>query len=167
MGAPQPIGTAVVTVSDSSFRGEREDRSGPAVAAEAERWDLRVVARALVPDEPDVIRRTLLELCGRPDVRLVFTTGGTGLSPRDHTPEATRALLEKDVPGIVELMRWESFKSTPRAALSRAVAGVRNGTLIINLPGSVKGATECLQAVAAILPHAVELIAGQKVQCGG
>lgn len=167
MSAPKPINTVVITVSDSGFRGEREDKSGPAVEAEVQRMGMCVVGRALVPDEPEHIRQKLLEFSARPDVQVILTTGGTGISPRDNTPEATRTVLEKEIPGLVELMRLESFKSTPRAALTRAVAGVRNGTLIINLPGSVKGARECLQAIAAVIPHAVELIGSEKVQCGG
>jgi molybdenum cofactor synthesis domain-containing protein len=161
------INAVVITVSDSSWRGEREDKSGPAVAAALDKLNIRVVARETVPDEPDRIEEKLIVYSECPDVNLILTTGGTGISPRDNTPEATRAVIEKDIPGLVELMRWESFKATPRAALSRAVAGVRNKTLIVNLPGSVKGATECLQAIAGVIPHAIELIGGDKVQCGG
>ncbi|MBI1745831.1 MAG: MogA/MoaB family molybdenum cofactor biosynthesis protein [Acidobacteria bacterium] len=161
------LNTVVITVSDSGYRGERKDKSGPAVAAEAKRLNMPVIDQALVSDDPEIIKQKLIEFSDRPDVNVILTTGGTGLSPRDNTPEATRAVLEKEIPGLIELMRWASFKTTPRAALTRAVAGVRSQTLIINLPGSVKGAGECLQAIADLIPHAVELICGEKVRCGG
>lgn len=155
------IKAAVITVSDSAHRGEREDRSGPAVAAALERAGATVVARDLVPDDIELIKQRLEQYCARDDVNLVVTTGGTGLSPRDNTPEATLAVVDKVVPGLAELMRSEGLKSTPMAALSRSVCGVRRRALIINLPGSVRGATESLAPLLPLLPHALELIAGE------
>lgn len=154
------INAVVITVSDSCWRKEREDKSGPAVEAELKILSINVVGREIVPDEPHVIKEKLLEYSAHEQVDLIVTTGGTGIGPRDNTPEATRAAIEKDIPGLIELMRLESFKSTLRAALTRAVAGVRNKTLIVNLPGSTKGARECLRAISSVIPHAVELIQG-------
>ena len=119
----------------------------------------------ILPDERGVIAARLLRGCGD-GLRLIVTTGGTGLSPRDVTPEATSEVIEKTVPGIAELMRFEGFKSTPKAALSRAVAGIRGQTLIINLPGSVKGVRECLGAVRPILDHAVDTLKQSSLGCG-
>jgi molybdopterin adenylyltransferase len=148
-----------VTVSDKSSRGEREDLGGPAIRsalADAEFVDYRVV-----PDEQDIIAAALRELCSRDDVDVVLTTGGTGLAPRDVTPQATLAVIDYEVPGIGEVMRAESVKVTPMGMLSRAVAGVRGGTLIVNLPGSPKAVKEILAAIAPALPHAVETLRGE------
>lgn len=150
---------AVVTVSDSCSRGERVDLSGPAVAEALERRGFRVVGRALVADERGAIKEKLIELCAV--ARLVVTTGGTGIAPRDVTPEATRAVCERLIEGIAEQMRTEGIRKTRFAALSRAVCGVRGTTLILNLPGSPSGAVESLEAVIDLLPHALELIAGK------
>ena len=120
-----------------------------------------------MPDEFEIIRQKLTEQSQAPDIDLIVTTGGTGLAPRDVTPEATAAVIEKAVPGLAELMRREGMKGNPRAALSRAVVGVRNKTLIINLPGSVKGVRESLAAISGILGHALEVISGNTVRCGG
>jgi molybdopterin adenylyltransferase len=156
-----------MTISDSASRGEREDTSGPTARQELERLGCEVIEVHVIPDETERIKESLLNCCQSNDTDLVVTAGGTGLSPRDVTPEATAAVVEKEVPGMAELMRLEGMKSTPRAALSRALVGVRNQTLIINLPGSVKGVRESLGAIAPVLSHALEVISGNTVRCGG
>jgi molybdopterin adenylyltransferase len=157
----------VITVSDSASRGERQDLSGPAAREELEKIGCEVSDVQIVPDEFEIIRQKLAEQSEAPDVDLIVTTGGTGLAPRDVTPEATAAVIERAVPGLAELMRLEGMKSKPRAALSRAVVGVRNKTLIINLPGSVKGVRESLAAISRVIGHALEVISGNTVRCGG
>jgi len=149
---------AVLTVSDSCSRGEKEDLSGPSVAKALERRNFQVVARSMVADERDAIEQKLIELCL--SSRLVITTGGTGIAPRDITPEATVAVCDRLVEGIAENMRSEGMRKTHFAALSRAVCGIRGTSLILNLPGSPTGAVESLEAVIDLLPHALQLIAG-------
>jgi molybdopterin adenylyltransferase len=163
MRKPQVI---VLTISDSASRGEREDLSGPATREELERMGCEVLAVQILPDELETIRDHLLKHSGSSEIDLIVTTGGTGLAPRDVTPEATLAVIEKSVPGLAELMRMEGIKSHPRAALSRAVVGVRNKTLIINLPGSVRGVRESLGALAKVVGHALEVVSGNTVRCG-
>ncbi|MFZ3339325.1 MAG: MogA/MoaB family molybdenum cofactor biosynthesis protein [Terriglobales bacterium] len=158
------MSAAVVTVSDSCSRGEKVDLSGPAVAEALERHGFLVVGRAVVGDERDVIQEKLVELCAT--VRLVVTTGGTGIAPRDVTPEATRAVCERLIEGIAEQMRAEGMRKTRFAALSRAVCGVHGTSLILNLPGSPPGAVESLEAVVDLLPHALELVAGKTDHIG-
>lgn len=155
----------MLTISDSAAAGNREDRSGPEAAAILREAGFEVQAVEILPDERTPIEARLRRATEE-GVSLVVTTGGTGLSPRDVTPEATLAVLDKAAPGIAELMRLEGLKSTPRAALSRAVAGVRRSTLIVNLPGSVKGVRECLTAVRPILTHAVETLKQSSLGCG-
>jgi molybdopterin adenylyltransferase len=150
---------AVLTVSDSSHRGIRQDASGPAVAATLQQRGFNVVATGIVPDERDVIERELIRLCGL--AQLVVTTGGTGIAARDVTPEATLAVCDRTVPGIAERMRAVGALKTPNAVLSRAVCGIRGATLVLNLPGSPSAATESLLAVVDVLPHAIELLAGK------
>ncbi|MGA3088563.1 MAG: MogA/MoaB family molybdenum cofactor biosynthesis protein [Terriglobales bacterium] len=150
---------AVLTVSDSCARGEKVDLSGPRVAEALEQRNFRVLVRSLVADDRAAIQEKLIELCR--SARLVVTTGGTGVAPRDVTPEATAAVCERLVEGIAEQMRLAGIRKTPFAALSRAVCGVRGTSLILNLPGSPSGALESLAAVADLLPHALELIAGR------
>jgi len=150
---------AVLTVSDSCSRGEKKDLSGPAVANALERHGFRVVERGIVGDEWDAIQKKLITLCGV--ARLVVTTGGTGIAPRDVTPEATRAVCERVIEGIAEVMRTSGRAKTRFAALSRGVCGVRGASLILNLPGSPTGAVESLEAVVDLVPHALELLAGK------
>jgi len=153
------IVAAVLTVSDSCSRGENADVSGPAVANALERHKFKVVRRELVPDEAASIEEKLIELCA--DARLVVTTGGTGVAPRDVTPEATRAVSDRMVEGIAELIRHEGMRKTRFAALSRGVCAVRGRSLILNLPGSPSGAVESLESVVDLLPHALDLLAGK------
>ena len=164
MRKPQAI---VLTISDSASRGERTDLSGPSARAELERLGCEVVSVTVVPDDVNMIREKLLEHSDSGTIDLIVTTGGTGLAPRDVTPEATQQVIEKSVPGLPELMRMEGLKLNPRAALTRAVAGLRKKTLIINLPGSVRGVQESLAAMAPILGHALEVASGNTVRCGG
>jgi len=157
--APQVYTAAVVTVSDSCSRGEREDGSGPAVSRILEKFHLSVIAREVVPDDLIQIQNLLIRLSR--EVHLIVTTGGTGIAARDVTPEATIAVCDRLVDGIAEQMRREGVKKTPFAALSRTVCGVRGRTLILNLPGSPTGAVESLDAVAGLLPHAIDLLSGK------
>lgn len=157
---------AIITVSDRSSRGEREDRSGPTLKDYLEKRGSRVDKMLIVPDEAEKIKETLIGLCDGPEApEIILTTGGTGVSPRDVTPEATKAVLEKEVPGLAEAMRAESLKKTPMAMLSRAVCGLRKRTLIINLPGSVRGALENLEVVVPALGHAVEILRQKISDC--
>jgi molybdopterin adenylyltransferase len=149
----------VITVSDSSFRGEREDLSGPAVAEVLEEHGFELKGSAIVPDEPAQIRDAILDATR--EAALVVTTGGTGIAARDITPEITRSLCEKVIDGIPERMRAEGVKHTPLAVLSRAVCGTRGKCLILNLPGSPKGATESLVSVIDLLPHIIDLLHGE------
>jgi len=158
-GRASRIKAAVITVSDSCARGERTDLSGPAVAQFLEKSKFKVVSREVVSDDLGQIQDLLIRLAG--DVRLIVTTGGTGIAPRDVTPEATIAVCDRLIPGVAERMRSEGIKKTPRAVLSRAVCGVRGTTLILNLPGSPTGAVESLEAVADLLPHMIDLLSGK------
>ncbi|MES1261971.1 MAG: MogA/MoaB family molybdenum cofactor biosynthesis protein [Acidobacteriota bacterium] len=155
------IKAAVVTISDGAHAGTRADWSGPAVAARLAEAGHEVVERIVVPDERAEIAATLRGLAGRLATGAVFTTGGTGLTPRDVTPEATREVIEKEIPGFGELMRAKGLASTPNAVLSRAVSGIRGGVLIVNLPGSTRGAVESLEAVLGLVPHVLDLINGR------
>ncbi len=157
--ALQRTPAAVLTVSDSCSRGEKVDLSGPAVAEALGRRDFQVVARGVVADERAAIQEKLMDLCR--SARLVVTTGGTGIAPRDVTPEATRTVCDRLVEGIAEQMRLQGARKTRFAALSRAVCGVRGTSLILNLPGNPAGAVESLESVMDLLPHALELIAGR------
>jgi molybdopterin adenylyltransferase len=153
---------AVLTISDAGARGERQDTSGDAVARWARERDYEVSARALVPDETVPIVSTLCEWCDSDAADLVLTTGGTGLSPRDVTPEATRTVLDRDAPGIAERIRVLSLGSFPRAALSRGLSGTRKRTLIINLPGSPSGVTDGLAALDPIIDHAISVLRAER-----
>jgi molybdopterin adenylyltransferase len=155
----------VLTISDSASRGEREDRSGPAVVAELEKLGARVAATEIVPDDRELIATRLRNYADAGNVNLIFTTGGTGFAPRDNTPEATRAVIEREAPGLAELMRLKSLDSTPLAPLSRAVCGIRGHTLIVNLPGSRRGAIENFTAIRPSIPHAIGLLTSQSPKC--
>lgn len=156
---------AVLTVSDRSAAGEREDTGGPLVARLLEEAGWEVSERRVVPDDEEAIAAALTELAGG-GVSLILTTGGTGLAPRDVTPDATRSVAEREVPGIAEALRAAGLTETPHAMLSRAVAAVRGRTLIVNLPGSPRGAESGVRALAPVLDHAVALIAGEAARHG-
>jgi molybdopterin adenylyltransferase len=157
---------AILTVSDRGARGEREDRSGPAVReALAALPGARVVAEALVPDEISAIEEALRRWV-REGIDLILTTGGTGFSPRDVTPEATRRVIEREAPGLAEAMRASSLARTPHAMLSRAIAGIAGATLIVNLPGSPRAAQENLEAILPALPHGLSKLKGDPSECG-
>ncbi|MGA9350482.1 MAG: MogA/MoaB family molybdenum cofactor biosynthesis protein [Anaerolineae bacterium] len=156
------ITTAVLTVSDRSFRGEREDLSGPLLKELVTALGGQVVSYAVVPDEEAQIRAALLDLSDRQGVDLILTTGGTGPAPRDVTPEATRAIIEREMPGLTELVRLEGVRRfTPFAALSRAVTGIRGKTLIVNLPGNPQAVRESMEILGPLLPAAVALVKGE------
>jgi molybdopterin adenylyltransferase len=157
------ITVAVLTLSDKGSKGEREDASGPLIREMLKGIDAVVKYYDILPDEKELIKEKLIEYGKLVD--LILTTGGTGLSPRDVTPEATIEVIEKQIPGIAEAMRIEGLKKTRRAMLSRAVAGVRGKTLIINLPGSPKAVKENLEIILGVLPHAVEKIKGDTSEC--
>jgi molybdopterin adenylyltransferase len=148
----------ILTVSDRSARGERPDLAGPALAALVTAQGWKVERTAILADELAAIRETLSVWADDAGVDVILTTGGTGFSPRDVTPEATRLVIEREAPGLAEAMRFESLKVTPHAMLSRASAGIRGKVLIINLPGSPKAAVENLRVILPVLPHAVELL---------
>jgi molybdopterin adenylyltransferase len=157
-----PLRFGILTISDRSSRGERADLSGPALVdfVRASGWSASLAD--VVPDDRLTIASTLTAWCTRGDLDVILTTGGTGFAPRDVTPEATRDVIEREAPGLAETIRAGSLKVTAHAMLSRAVAGIRGGTLIINLPGSPKGAVESLQVVADVLEHAVQLLRDDK-----
>ncbi|OYD06742.1 MogA/MoaB family molybdenum cofactor biosynthesis protein [Paludifilum halophilum] len=150
----------ILTASDKGARGEREDRSGQAIREFLSPIGGQVVCYEVVSDDPARIRDALIRFSDREKVDLILTTGGTGLAPRDVTPEATRAVIRREVPGIAEAMRLASLEKTKFAMLSRGVAGIRGSTLIINLPGSPKAVRECLEAVSPVLSHALETLKG-------
>ncbi len=154
---------AVITLSDRASRAEREDLSGPLIRQRLEQRGLRCKQYLVLPDEKEALRKTLEALSE--EVDLILTTGGTGLSPRDITPDVTLEVIERQVPGIAEAMRLEGLKKTPHAMLSRAVAGVRGKCLIINLPGSPRAVEESLQVIEAVLEHAIEKIKGSEREC--
>lgn len=156
---------AILTLSDRSARGEREDKSGPVIAEFMRLMDAEIAAQDILPDEVDLIAAQLAFYADELQLDLVLTTGGTGFSPRDFTPEATKEVIERDVPGIAEAMRHESLKITPHAMLSRATSGIRGKTLIINLPGSPKACLECLETIKPALRHGVEVLRGEVDSC--
>jgi molybdenum cofactor synthesis domain-containing protein len=154
------IRVAILTVSDSATTGKREDVSGPALQQRCKDFGWTVAAAAVVPDDPDEIAAALTNWADYVIAELILTTGGTGISARDHTPEATRRVLDRELPGIAELMRLKGLEQTPFSVLSRAVAGTRKRSLIINLPGSPRGAVHSLGLVQPLVPHALGLLAG-------
>jgi molybdopterin adenylyltransferase len=151
----------ILTISDKGSRGERYDGSGAVIQDRISLLGGRVVRYDIIPDDADVIRNRLIEWADAGDVNVILTTGGTGLGPRDVTPEATEPILDKLVPGIAEAMRMETMGKTPTSILSRAVSGVRKNCLIINLPGSTNGVRQCLEVVIQAVVHAVEIITGE------
>jgi len=153
--------SGILTISDKGWRGERYDESGKVISNSLSVLDSHVVKYEVVPDEVDVIASKLREWADGGSVDVILTTGGTGLGPRDVTPEATLSILDRVVPGFAEAMRAATFSITPFAILSRAIAGVRGKCLIINLPGSPKAVRECLQVILPAIPHAVEIIKGE------
>jgi len=157
---------AVIAVSDKGYRGEREDRSGKYIIDffKEKGWD--VTEYSIVPDEVGPIRDKIKEICDYGKANLILTTGGTGFSPRDVTPEATKEIIEKEVPGFSEVIRIEGQKKTPRSILSRGVSGIRKSTLIINLPGSIKGVKDSLELIYQPLPHGIDILTGQDSECG-
>jgi molybdopterin adenylyltransferase len=155
---------AVVTVSDKGAAGQREDRSGAVVREVLEGAQIEVARREIVPDDRQALELLLAGLCDE-GLNLVVTTGGTGLSPRDVTPEATLAVIDREVPGMAEAMRARSLEVTAHAMISRAVCGLRGSTLVVNLPGSPAGARECLEVILPALPHAIEVASGNASEC--
>ena len=155
------IDAAVITISDSVSAGTRADRSGPAVRERLEQLGWKVSVTETIADEPEEISSRLATLADGGQVAAIFTTGGTGLAHRDITPEATRAVLHREIPGFGEIMRAKGRESTPLASLSRSLAGTRGRVLIVNLPGSPKGAVESLDAIVELVPHVLDLLQGQ------
>ena len=155
------IRSVVITVSDACARGEREDASGAALVELLEKIGASIVDRRVVSDDLDPLVELLRQCAARSDVNLILTTGGTGLGPRDNTPEATRRIIEREAPGISEAMRVETLKQTPMAMISRGVSGVCSSTLVINLPGSPKAVRESFAVIKPVLPHAIDLLAGK------
>jgi molybdenum cofactor synthesis domain-containing protein len=160
------IRAAIITLSDKGSKGEREDESGRVIREMTSGIGAVVEHYAILPDEKDLIVETLRRLSGSGEIDLIITTGGTGVSPRDVTPEATLAVIERELPGMAEAMRAESLKKTPHAMISRAVAGIARQTLIVNLPGSPKAVRENLAVILPAIPHAVEKIKGDPTDCG-
>ena len=160
------ISAGVITVSDKGSRGEREDKSGQEIVKALENLGIQVCYTRIIPDEVELITQTLRECADTKQLDLILTTGGTGVSPRDVTPDATLQVIDKEVPGMAEAMRRESATITPHAMISRAVAGIRGRSLIINLPGSPRGVRENLAVVLPALRHAVEKIKGDESDCG-
>ncbi len=156
----EPIRAAVVTISDKGHAGERQDASGPLLANLLRNMGAEVVSQTIVPDEQADIQGELIRLADETRVDLVMTTGGTGPTPRDITPEATLAVIDREMPGLAEVLRFEGYRQTPLAVLSRGVAGMRGQTLIVNLPGSPKAVREGMETLASILPHAIKMLRG-------
>ena len=152
----------VITVSDACSRGEREDASGEALVELLQSTGAEIVGKTIVPDDLDPLTAVLIKAADREDVNLVITTGGTGFAPRDNTPEATLAAIEREAPGIAEAMRMQTLNKTPMAMISRGVCGIRGNALILNLPGSPKGVRESFAVVAPVLNHAIALLSGQQ-----
>ena len=157
---------AVLVVSDKGYRGEREDRSGKYIISFFKEKNWKITDYSIVPDEKDMIKEKLLDICDNKKANLIITTGGTGFSPRDITPEATKEVIERDVPGFSEIIRIEGQKKTPRAILSRGIGGIRKKTLIINLPGSIKGVKDSLELIYKPLPHGVDILTEEDSECG-
>jgi molybdenum cofactor synthesis domain-containing protein len=162
----KPLRVAIITVSDKGHRGEREDRSGKYVIQYFKEKGWEIADYEIVPDEKDMISKKLKDISDNEKADLILTTGGTGFSPRDVTPEATDGVIEKKVPGFSEIIRIGGQKKTPRAILSRGVSGIRKKTLIINLPGSIKGVKDSLELIYRPLPHGIDILTGKDTECG-
>ena len=160
------IRAAVITISDKGYAGERQDASGPLLAEALRAMGAEVVEQTIVPDEPDMIARTLITLADEKHLDLVVTSGGTGAAPRDRTPEATRSVIEREMPGLAEVLRFQGYRQTPLAVLSRGIAGIRGRCLIVNLPGSPRAVREGMAVLTPILPHAVQMIRGEHLEHG-
>ena len=155
----------IITLSDKGAQGLREDTSAPVLKEAITKAGFEVTDMKLLSDDPEGLKAALIDICDNRKAELILTTGGTGLSPRDNTPEATLAVIERNVPGIAEAIRMKSLSITPKAMLSRSVSGIRGTTLIINLPGSPKGALESLEVVLPALPHAIDILTGSVSEC--
>ena len=160
------IKVGILTISDKGSKGEREDQSGKVIGEVVKEINGEVKYYQIIPDEKNIIQEELIKAVDKLHLDLILTTGGTGLAKRDVTPDATLEVIEKEVPGISEIIRSESFKKTDRAILSRGVAGIRKESLIINLPGSPKGVRESLEIILEALPHGIEILKGQAIECG-
>ncbi|MBT9148565.1 MAG: Molybdopterin adenylyltransferase [Syntrophomonadaceae bacterium] len=161
------IKVGISTASDKGAAGQRIDESGKVIMNTLDRIDASMADYVIVPDDKETIAANLIRMADIVGVNLILTTGGTGFSPRDITPEATLSVIDREAPGIPEAMRLKSLQITPKAMLSRAVAGLRGKTLIINLPGSPKAVSECLEVIVPVLPHAIEILRGDTGECAG
>ena len=157
---------AIITVSDKGYHGEREDRSGKYIIQYFKEKGWEIADYEIIPDEKDMISKKLKDISDNEKANLILTTGGTGFSPRDVTPEATEEVIEKRAPGFDEIIRIEGRKKTPRAILSRGVSGIRKKTLIINLPGSIRGVKDSLELIYFPLPHGIDILTGRDMECG-
>jgi len=160
------IHAVIITASDACSRGEREDKSGELLVQLLTELGAHIVAKEIMSDDLEPLSDKLREYADRPDVNLILTTGGTGFAIRDHTPEATRRILEREAPGLSEAMRIETLKNTPMAMISRGVSGIRSSTLIINLPGSPKAVRESFEIIKPVLSHAIDLLSGNTRHTG-
>lgn len=159
------IRVAIITVSDKGSRGEREDLSGKIIEDTAKSQGMQIVLKEIIPDEYDAISTKIVDAIDKFHADIVLTTGGTGFSHRDVTPEATKTVMDREAPGLAEIMRSESYKITPRAMLSRGISGIRGQSLIVNLPGSPKAVKESLEIILPVLPHSVEVLRGEVGEC--
>lgn len=161
----KPFTAAVITLSDKGFKGEREDLSGPAIMKRLKEEGYEIAEYILIPDNPELLKKSLMRLADQRDVDLILTTGGTGCAPRDITPEVTKSIFDKEIPGISEAIRAESLKFTSHAMLSRGVSGIRNKSIIINLPGSPKACLESMEVFLKPIVHAIKLVHGLDGEC--